>query len=121
VVGLPRRLSLALIVPVSIVALLAPSSNALAATPVAGISDDGTCAHGLNTVAITTSCFANTTVVAVCVQPSNLRFTVTPTAKIGPKCDAYGGSSMGYLQIKLGGTFTPKDYGADNYDVTVTG
>jgi hypothetical protein len=115
-----QLLTLAALIPA--VALLVPSGDALAAIPAAGISYNGTSAHGLYAVAITTSCVANdTTVSAVCVQPSYLDLTVTPTAKIGPKCNAYGGLGMGYIGIKPDGSFKVNDYSADNYNVTVTG
>jgi hypothetical protein len=115
-----RLLALAALIPA--MALLVPSGNALAAIPVAGISYNGASAHGLYAVAITTSCVANdTTVSAVCGQPSYLDLTVTPTAKEGPKCTSYGGLAMGYVRIKPDGAFTVNDYNADNYNVTVTG
>ena len=117
-----RRQLLALAAFLPAIALMIPSGNALAAIPVAGNSFTGPSAHGLYAVAITTSCVANnTTVSAVCVQPSYLDLTVTPTAKIGPKCNAYGGLAMGYIRIKPDGSFAATDYSADNYNVTVTG
>ncbi len=117
-----RHRLLVLVALIPIVALYVPSGSALAAIPIAGISYNATSAHGLYAVAITTSCVANnTTVSAVCIQPTYLDLTVTPTSKIGSKCDAYGGLAMGYVAIKPGGTFTVKDYSANNYNVTVSG
>ena len=100
-----RRL-VAAVALVCVVTVVLPASNALAATPIAGISYNGSSAHGLYTVSFATSCVANNaTVSAVCVQPSFVNINVSPTTKIGAKCDAYGGLAMGYIPIKAGGTF----------------
>ncbi len=102
--------------------IMVPTGDALAASPVAGITYSGTSAHGLYTFVATTSCVSNdTSVSVVCVKPAFFNLTVTPTAKIGPKCDAYGGLAIGYVAILPNGSFTVKDYSADNYNVTVTG
>jgi hypothetical protein len=115
-----RVLTLVALVPTLV--FLSPLSSAQAAVPVAGISYTGSSAHGLYTLAITTSCVANdTTLSAICATPSFLDVTVTPTAKIGTKCDPYGGLAMGYIPLKASGAFTVKDYSADNYNVSVTG
>jgi hypothetical protein len=115
-----RLLTLATLLSAAV--LLVPAGNAEAAIPVAGISFNGTSAHGRYALGSTTSCVANdTTISAVCVQPAYLNLTVTPTAKEGPKCNAYGGVAMGYIPIKPDGAFTYDAYNADNYNLTVTG
>jgi hypothetical protein len=115
-----RLLALAALVPAVLV--LVPAGSAQAAVPVAGISYSGTSAHGFYTLVSATSCVANDTdVSAVCVQPAYLNLTVTPTPKEGPKCNAYGGVSMGYIPLKPDGAFTYDAFNADNYHIIITG
>ena len=114
------RIATAIVVAAFTTLALTPGVSG-ASDPAAGISFDGTSAHGLFTVAMPTSCVNNdSTITAVCVKPSYVSIEITPTAKLSSRCLGYG-LSMGYIALKSKDAFSVKYYNQGNYDETVSG